>query len=577
MSWGMQSAALVLTGLLFGAGPASGAPRLVFQSALTKVFQDEPPPPGKPTWQLCMARGERESVQLLITAGAAGLQGVTVVDAGGGKDGLAIELSLVAYIKTVAEDRRPWAKTEGIGKVGWWPDPLLPNRPFDVAAGQTQPVWITVFAPPGVTPGEYPAKLRIRLGAGETREMAYRVRVLDVDLPASQALRNAAFMPPGNLSAHYQPKGGIEGAEFLALYKRWLRKAFSQHLGPTFDMLMGWNQESIRTNTTAGPLGPTAEMLLGRSDTHLVWPLGGAKGNYDFRAVDEILSVGREFGLRQFAIAMFAKKDGRERPGEESNPGLADLLRAYSAHLRAKGLFDAAYVYNSDEPPEKLWNTVRDNYRFVKSVIPDMKVWLCLNEPKAVSALKGYTDIWDVYIRQFERSGVETRRKEGEQVVWGVCVWPHEHPNLFIEYPAVDARMIGWLTYRYGLSGFEYWGLNQWGENTGRLDWANFERGGTRTTWQRTKWPWGDGWLMYPGNKGEPLSSVRFENLRDGLEDAELLLLLQSQGGKSEADRIAASVARSITDYESDPEVIARAHVALLEALSAHKKNSKVK
>jgi len=41
--------------------------------------------------------------------------------------------------------------------------------------------------------------------------------------------------------------------------------------------------------------------------------------------------------------------------------------------------------------------------------------------------------------------------------------WPHEHPNLFLEYPAVDARIIGWLTYRYGISGFEYWGLNRWG------------------------------------------------------------------------------------------------------------------
>ncbi len=127
-------------------------------------------------------------------------------------------------------------------------------------------------------------------------------------------------------------------------------------------------------------------------------------------------------------------------------------------------------------------------------------------------------------------------------------------------------------TYRYRISGFEYWGLNQWGENTGRRDWANFTRDDTRTTWQRTKWPWGDGWLMYPGDRGEPLSSVRFENLRDGFEDAELLLLLESLGGKAEADRIAGSVAGSLTGYAQDPQALKGARLALLEALVARGK-----
>ena len=575
---GLRGAAFVLIGLLLGAGSNSGAeaatrgPKIAFQSALAKVFQDEAPPPGKPTWRLSMARGERESVQLLITAGGSDLNSVTVKDAGGRRDEFTVELSLVAYVKTAIGDRRPWAKSEGVGKVGWWPDPLLPNRPFDVAAGETQPVWVTVFARPGAPAGVHEAKLRVDLGRSGKREMAYQVRVFDVDLPAEQKLRNAAFMPPGNLSAHYKPAGGIAGPEFLALYKKWVRKAFSQHLGPTFDMLMGWNQGALRTNTTAGPLGPTAEMLLGRKDSHLSWPVLGGPGHYDFRVVDELLDIGREYGLRQFAIAMFDREETWEQHSEKMKADMASLLRAYSAHLRSKGMLDAAYVYNSDEPPEKHWDTIRNNYSFVKSVVPELKVWLCLNQPKAVRGLQGSTDIWDVYIRQFERSGVEQRRRAGEQVIWAVCVWPHEHPNLFIEYPAVDARIIGWLTYRYGISGFEYWGLNQWGENTGQRDWANFERGGTRTTWQRTKWPWGDGWLMYPGERGEPLSSVRFDNVRDGFEDAELLLLLASRGDRAAADRIARSVAGSITGYARDPREFEKARLALLEALAARGK-----
>jgi len=113
-----------------------------------------------------------------------------------------------------------------------------------------------------------------------------------------------------------------------------------------------------------------------------------------------------------------------------------------------------------------MWPTVKKNYEFVKSVDPQLKTWLCLNDVKGVRALEGFTDMWDVYIRQFDQSGVAQNLEAGQPVIWGLCVYPHEHPNLFIEYPAMDARIVGWLTYVYGVSGFEYWGLNQWGPNT---------------------------------------------------------------------------------------------------------------
>ena len=237
-------------------------------------------------------------------------------------------------------------------------------------------------------------------------------------------------------------------------------------------------------------------MLLDRRGTHLVWPVLRRDGDYDFRIVDQFAALGKEFGMRQFAIAMFDKETTWQQQTESAKRELAEFIHAYSPHLKKLGLWDAAYVYNVDEPPEKQWDTVRNNHLLVKSIAPDLKTWLCLNQPKAVRQLQSSADILDVYIRQYEHSGVDAIRKQGKQVIWAVCVWPHEHPNLFIEYPAIDARIIGWLTYRYGISGFEYWGLNQWGENTGVRDWANFRSGDTRTRWRRTKWPWGDGWLF---------------------------------------------------------------------------------
>ena len=185
---------------------ASDAVRLTFESAVMKVFIDDKAPEGRPSWHVAMARGERESFQLLIAAQRP-LTDVRVRNVFRGNAPLEVQLSLVGHVRTEADDPRPWKATEGVGRVGWWPDPLLANRPFDVAAGETQSVWVTVFAPANARPGEYVGTLEFELGEQVHRKVHYRVHVRNVVLPARQFYRNAAFMPSGNLAAHYKTAG----------------------------------------------------------------------------------------------------------------------------------------------------------------------------------------------------------------------------------------------------------------------------------------------------------------------------------------------------------------------------------
>ncbi len=567
---------LVFLELLWLAGHSDAQIKVGFLSPLTKTHLTDGVT-SQPHWTLSTATGETESVQLTVSAAEGSGDHLVSVEAVLPKNApFQVELSLVGFIETVAKDRRPWEKEEGVGYVGWWPDPLLPNRPFPLAAGETQPVWVNVITPRGAAPGNYSFRLKIRFG-GKTQEAGCRVAIWPAEVPQKQYFRNAAFLPPGNLSAYYQPEGGIEGGAFFSLYKRWVRKAFSQHLGPTFDMMMGWNGIAVRTPATAGPLGPTAEMLSDAAGGALVWPVLRSNGTYDFRRVDELGEIGREYGMRQFAIAIFDRERSYSQMPEEERERMSALLKAYAGHLHEQGRLQEAYVYNVDEPPREQWDTVKENYRFVKSVEPDLNTWLCLNQPDAVKALSPFTDILDVYIRQYDSSHAEEARRAGKQVIWAVCVWPHEHPNLFIEYPGADARAIGWLTYRYGITGFEYWGLNQWGDNVRNRDWANFKTGDTRTRWKRTKWPWGDGWLLYPGPEGEPLSSVRFENLRDGFEEAELLHVLAERGAKAQADDLARRMAPSIEGYITDPARYDAARVELLKLASELRPASETK
>ena len=71
---------------------------------------------------------------------------------------------------------------------------------------------------------------------------------------------------------------------------------------------------------------------------------------------------------------------------------------------------------------------------------------------------------------------------------------------------------------------------------------------------------------MYPGKRG-PLSSIRLEALRDGVEDYELLKLLEKKN-RRKARKICDSVVHSMTDYALDPAAFRRARAKLIEALS---------
>jgi hypothetical protein len=107
----------------------------------------------------------------------------------------------------------------------------------------------------------------------------------------------------------------------------------------------------------------------------------------------------------------------------------------------------------------------------------------------------------------------------GEKFFWYVAAGPMlPCPNVQMEDPLIASRVLFWMTWKYGVTGFEYYCYNIWTHNLPTKDgkrWPDrpfYPRG-----WGTTN---GDGMLFYPGPDG-PFSSVRFENIRDGIEDWE--------------------------------------------------------
>jgi hypothetical protein len=159
--------------------------------------------------------------------------------------------------------------------------------------------------------------------------------------------------------------------------------------------------------------------------------------------------------------------------------------------------------------------------------------------------------------------------------------------TLFIDHPAVNLRLWPWMSYRFGLKGILVWRANYWNSPT------VFPRDRIQNPWedpmsytvgygtpygQVNYWGNGDGRFLYPPNRdpnGEkkkylcgPVNSVRWEILREGIEDYEYFRHLENavkEAPPAKKDlakkgkailRIPETIFSSGREYIQDPNVL---------------------
>ena len=111
-------------------------------------------------------------------------------------------------------------------------------------------------------------------------------------------------------------------------------------------------------------------------------------------------------------------------------------------------------------------------------------------------------------------------REYGENLWWYGCESPHApFPNFHMDDDTIATRIIPWMMYDYDVEGMIYWCVSYY------------------STADIYKYPSvylnavGDGQLVYPGAKFGifgPISSRRLENIREGFEDYECLLMIKN-------------------------------------------------
>ena len=118
-----------------------------------------------------------------------------------------------------------------------------------------------------------------------------------------------------------------------------------------------------------------------------------------------------------------------------------------------------------------------------------------------------------------------------------VCCSPPQ-PNTFSFSPPAEAAFLGWYAAAKGYNGFLRWAYDSWTENP--LYDTRF-----------IKWPAGDCFLVYPGGR----SSIRFERLREGIQDYEKLRIVRTrleQMHSAEANNLKNQLDKTLAHFSSE-------------------------
>jgi hypothetical protein len=174
-------------------------------------------------------------------------------------------------------------------------------------------------------------------------------------------------------------------------------------------------------------------------------------------------------------------------------------------------------IHVQDEPFLHCVPTYKQVAELVHRAAPSLKI------VEAVEAT-GFGEAIDVLVPKLNHLNLwlphfQEMQGQGKEVWFYTCCHPvGRYPNRFLDQPLVKTRVLHWMSYRYDLDGYLHWGLNYFAAGADPYS----EEGVSKDL------PLGDRAIMYPGRNG-PVGSLRWSAMRDGLQDYELLRVLESR------------------------------------------------
>ena len=497
-----------------------------------KVLHEEAAPPRKARGvRISAARGEAEPFQLVIRGKEqmkyTRLERVEVVLSDlRSKGGHAIPRERLRT--AVTEDvnlRFPYPNWTGPT-----PDTLRETRLVAVEPGRNTTLWITVEVPRGTPPGVYTGDLRLHHGLGRRRKCLVTIP-LEVRVRAFSIPEQRHFTP----WLYFGSRRGIgllyKGKDTRAIWDRFVRNSVAHRACLRFAPI-SWRFKDGSDEFQA--------LHLDLFEKEVKYRIEVAKTPH---LACRAFHIGAGHKLQ---LTPYGKPEDVLKPLWRAR--YRRMAKVLGDFVRKRGWQDRLIFDLYDEPTNKDIPVIGECVKIIKKEFPEARItysamWY---DPR----LYGKINVW-LTGGGYAHLAAQRRKAAGDTIWYGNC----DHAG--VDNLAANFRLIWWRYWRDGISGCLHWRICE------ANDWVRKPRWGRNRTAT---------WIL-PGEDG-PVSTIRWELMRDGLEDFEYLWTLRNAirnakaagrdgaGAAAEGERVLKRVGELVVrngrflTYNPDPKLL---------------------
>jgi hypothetical protein len=456
-----------------------------------------------------------------------------------------------------------YGKSGPIGATGYWPDALAPiKEPFNMAAQynvvRNRPVWVDISIPISTPAGIYTGTITVTKDNATVETINLEVQVYNFSLPDTTHLVTYMNVSKNWLARFYHKDASSAEMDKLTqtyydfLYKHRMEPWFNDQLEPKVVI----NGEQVEVT-------------------------------FDDARYDYYLN---KLKSKRVLLEAYPAALKRQIKDEEFSKAFTSKVKSYLSQVASyfeKHGWKGRLVFNSpvDEP-----NTKEDYeatrrwadlvHEGASPTVPFLATESPVTDDPDWGDLRGRVNNYSIHGNALNdtrvKQAIEEEQSKGGEITWYIsCDQGYPQPNFFIDAPAMDPVMVPWITARYNMAGILYWAANFWTETPNPwLDAVTFISGFVCSDGYILN---GEGSLLYPGDftkryTGQPdvdgpVSSLRFELLREGIEDYEYISILRDKGDSKFADSVVQNMAIDVSTFSRNLEDLYAARQAMAQRL----------
>jgi Domain of unknown function (DUF4091)/Family of unknown function (DUF6067) len=537
---------------------AAGTAHVWTAGDTVKILETAPPQALRAA-RLYGARNEYVSFQIMVTASGGDISSVTPHPAALKSATRTIPVSAYhLYRETYQHVTQP---SDQAGHTGYWPDGLVPigrdpivgevrnGAPFSVSQEDTQGVWVDIHVPPHQAPGTYTGRVAVTASGLTAIDVPVKLTVWNFEIPSQSSLATAfGFDTWGAYQGHYGSTWVTSKIEKLT--NRYSEAALQMRIS-----MYGIDVASPNYgfDSKTGHLSP------------IDWSL--------WNSTESRANGGKLDGTHRHFNAVALPLPSNDLSVMQPKYYAEDVAfwRAVAKYYAKRGWLDRSYLYYDDEPSSSNdFALAKLHAKLLHQADPRLRYILTTHYRKD---LVGSVNVWVPIINEYAQPGYpppsvyQVRQKAGDKVWWydsDSSADRGQWPDMFIDHPAMNQRVMAWMTWKYGLDGFLYYDtVYAYGVN--RDPWKDAYSFGTN----------GDGTLFYPGKTSIiggktdiPCFSLRLMEIRQSLQDYEYMRLLKKHGQGSLVKKAVNAVVKSSDDFAHGPGVLLKERMIMGNELS---------